>query len=124
MDEVNFKIQKDSLSNDLKIFVKTEIIEKALQELKRTDKSNLAIIEDTIKILEDGFTIPLSAINPGPGITPDLASALAAPLKAEPINKSAMQEVKVTLPNIKMPEISMEELEKGFNNNMFMGGMR
>ncbi len=120
-EKVNFEITRDVLSNDLKIFVKTEIIDKALTELKRTDKSNLAIIQDTIKILENGFVVPLEKINPGPGIGSDLAAALAAPLKAKPVPNS-VEMGKVVLPDITVNNIA-DSINKSMNNNFMSGGM-
>lgn len=119
-EKIEFQIEKDALSNDLKIFVRDNVIYKALKELKRKDKSNLAIIEDTIKILEEPFTIDARQIEAG------AIADLAAPLKCEPVGRPAMPNSvvngKVVLPDIKIDVTEKDIIGKGMSD-MFRGGM-
>lgn len=116
-ETIQFEMERDELTNSVVIFLRDEKINRALKELKRADKNSLAIIQDTIKILEEGIEVNDKQFEA------KAFADLAAPLQAKPI-PNAMKEVKVEIPNLSF-DVTAEDLAKAMNSdNMFMGGMR
>lgn len=120
MGKIDFEVKEDPMTNGVVVYLRDELIRRAIAELKRTDKSNLAIIADTRKILENGLNINAKSLEA------KAMADLAAPLKYEPIGQPAIPnsivEGKVVLPDIKISEIKIEDLMND-SNNMFRGGM-
>lgn len=114
-DLIEFKIQEDVLSKDLKIFITNNKINSALQELKRQDKPNPDIIADTIKILEAPFTIKTSDMNNEPMGAAAL-QALAEPVKVEPV-KIKMSDV------IDFGQLDVDNMMSAMNDRHMNGGM-
>lgn len=112
------------------LYVRDDKINRALNELRRVDKSNLAIIQDTIKILEEGFVVSnkefvdKSFADLATPLTPDPkihTAGLCQPI-GEPAIPNTIKEGKVVLPKIEIA-CTDEELIKSMQGNMFKGGM-
>lgn len=129
-ERISFELKQDDIMESIALYVRDDKINRALNELRRVDKSNLAIIQDTIKILEEGFVVSnkefqakafadiVTPLTPDPKIH---TAGLCQPI-GEPAMPNTIKEGKVVLPEIKV-SCTDEDLLKGMQGNMFKGGM-
>lgn len=128
MENISYKMEQNQyVPGQVLIYLLEDKINRALDELKRVDKSNLAIIQDTIKILEEGVEINTKEFQANAFVD------LAAPLTPDPkiqsedlgqiVSQGTVKEIKIVPSEITIPEIKIEDLMNS-DNSMFMGGMR
>lgn len=129
-ERVSFELRQDDVMESIALYVRDDKINRALNELRRVDKSNLAIIQDTIKILEEGFVVSnkefvdKSFADLATPLTPDPkihTAGLCQPI-GEPAIPNTIKEGKVVLPKIEIA-CTDEDLIKSMQGNMFKSGM-